>query len=111
MEGINNNLSLISYNCEHANNLRLPFLQDLFERCDFLLIQEHGLYQSKLSWFNAVGNKEGMPSTKVGIHGVSAMDEGKPLRGRPNGGTAILWYESIAVRVTPVAWDSIFFVL
>ena len=35
MAGSNNNLSLISYNCQHANELSLPFLQELFENCDF----------------------------------------------------------------------------
>lgn len=82
MEGKNKNLSLISYNCEHADDKRLPFLQDLFEMCHFLILQEHSLYQSKLSWLSAVGNNIGKHGVKVGVHGVSAMDESKPLRGR-----------------------------
>ena len=74
----------------------------LFERCDFLMLQGHGLYQYKLGWLSAVGKHD----VKVGIHGVSAMDESKPLRGRPNGGAVILWHEALDGQVTIVAWDS-----
>ena len=99
MMEVNKQLTIISYNCQHADNVRLPILQELFEKCDFLLLQEHSLFQSKLSWFNNIGNN-------IGIHGVSAMDENKPLRGRPNGGAAILWHESINGRNSPVPWDN-----
>ena len=106
MAVLHNDLTLISYNCEYADNVRLPCLQNLFERCDFLLLQEHGLYQSKLGWLSAVGENIGEHGVKVGIHGVSAMDESKPLRGRPNGGAVILWHEALTGIVTPIAWDS-----
>ena len=99
MEGVNKVISVISYNCEHADDIRLPFFHELFDMCDFLLLQEHALFQSKLPWLNAVGSD-------VGIHGVSAMDENKPLRGRPHGGAVILWSGSIGGLVTPVPWDS-----
>ena len=59
MEGTNKELSIISYNCEHADVKRLPFMQDLFEMCDFLLLQEHSLYKSKLPWLSAVGSNTG----------------------------------------------------
>ena len=49
-------LSLISYNCEYANNVRLPFMKELYSNCDFLFIQEHGLFKSRLSWFHKLGN-------------------------------------------------------
>ena len=102
----NNNLSLISYNCQHADELRLPFLQNLFDNCDFLLLQEHSLYQSKLGWFNEIGSNDGNTKVRVGIHGVSAMDESKPLHGRPNGGAVILWHETLVGHINPVSWDS-----
>ena len=69
-------LSLISYNCEYANNVRLPFMKELFSNCDFLFIQEHGLFKSRLSWFYNLGDN-------VGIHGVSAKDECQLIHGRP----------------------------
>ena len=106
MEGTNKELSIISYNCEHADVKRLPFMQDLFKMCDFLLLQEHSLYKSKLPWLSAVGSNIDEKDVKVGIHGVSAMDEGVLLHGRPNGGAVILWHESLGGCVTPIAWDS-----
>ena len=59
MESFNKKLTIISYNSEHADDVRLPCLQGLFEKCDFLMLQEHGLYQSKLGWLNAVGKDIG----------------------------------------------------
>ena len=102
MEGNNSYLSISSYNCEHADDVRLPFFIELFNVSDFVLVQEHGLFKSKLSWFNSIKTN----TSDVGIHGVSAMDETKPLRGRPFGGVAILWRKSLRGQVTPVHWDS-----
>ena len=95
----NKDLNIYSYNCIHADNVRLPFLRELYESCDFLLVQEHALFKNKLSWFGALG-------PDVGIHGVSAMDDSKPLNGRPFGGAAVLWHESLDGRIIPVPWQS-----
>ena len=92
-------IKIISYNCEHADNVRLPFFKQLFEKGDFVLIQEHGLLKSKLSWFQEINEN-------IGIHGVCAMKEDQLLRGRPHGGAAILWRGTLSNRVTPVTWDS-----
>ena len=99
MANTNKTLTLTSFNCEHADNFRLPFLKELFNKCDFLLIQEHGLLKSKLSWFHELGEN-------VGIHGVSAMKEDQLPWGRPHGGAAILWHGTVHNRVTPLSWDS-----
>ena len=102
MAGLNNDnecISINSHNCGHASNFKLPLFNDLLEGCDFLLLQEHMLFKSKLIWFNSI-------SSDVGVHGVSAMDESKPLVGRPYGGVAILWRKSLVGQVVPVHWDS-----
>ena len=91
MAGLNNDnecISINSHNCGHASNFKLPLFNDLLEGCDFLLLQEHMLFKSKLIWFNSI-------SSDVGVHGVSALDESKPLVGRPYGGVAILWRKSL----------------
>ncbi len=62
-------LSIITYNCEHADDTRLPFIKQLFNQCDFLLLQEHGLYRSQFGWFDKIG------ISGVGKHGESAMNE------------------------------------
>ena len=62
-----NLLSCISYNYEHADDVRLPHMKELFKQCDFLLLQEHGLLKSQFEWFDKIDNG-------VGKHGVSAMN-------------------------------------
>ena len=54
------NMKITTYNCEYANNIRLPFMKNLFSECDFLFIQEHGLFQSKLSWFHTLEDGVGV---------------------------------------------------
>ena len=98
MDTTANTISISSYNCQYANELRLPFFEKLFHESDFLLIQEHGLYADKLDWFSALGD--------VCVHGVSAMDARRALRGRPHGGAAIVWRAALAARVEPVPWDA-----
>ena len=93
------NSTFLSFNCQYADNARLPYLRQLFHECDFLFIQEHGLHKSKLSWFHELGSD-------VGVHGVSAMDEGQVIHGRPHGGAAILWHSDMCHRVTPIPWES-----
>ena len=61
MEGIVNNLFCISYNCSHADDTRLPLFKELFAKCDFLMLQEHGLHKCQFDWFNNIydGNHQG----------------------------------------------------
>ena len=99
MASVSENLTLISYNCEYANDIRVPFMKQLFSQCDFLCLQEHGLFKSKLPWLRILGDD-------VCFHGVSAMDEGQLLRGRPHGGAAIVWHGGMQHQVTPVPWNS-----
>ena len=100
MEGVSKaNLSCISYNCNYANNVKLPFFKELFEQCDFLMLQEHGLYNSQFQWFDNIKNG-------IGKHGLSAMDEGQLLRGRPHGGVVILWNPNLKCKVTPLKCNS-----
>ena len=93
------NISCISYNCNYANNVKLPFLKELFVQCDFLMLQEHGLYNSQFQWFDNIKNG-------IGKHEASAMDEGQLLRGRPHGGVVILWNPNMRCKVTPVICNS-----
>ena len=60
MAEINQKLSFTSFNCEYADNVRLPYLKQLFNECDFLFVQEHGLYKSNLSWFHELGSNVGV---------------------------------------------------
>ena len=93
------NVTCISYNCSYANDVKLPFLKELFEQCDFLMLQEHGLYKSQFQWFDNIQNG-------IGKHGESAMDENQLLRGRPHGGVAILWNPKLKSKITPISCSS-----
>ena len=94
------NLTITSYNCEYADKSRLEFLKSIFVDSNFLLVQEHGLYQTRLDWFDMLSPKG------VSKHGVSAMDERVLLSGRPHGGVAILWHNDLNAKVTPIAIQS-----
>ena len=92
-------LSCISYNCSHAGSAKLPLLKELFEECDFLLLQEHGLHKCQFDWFDNIYDR-------IGKHGVSAMDETQLLRGRPHGGVVILWNPDLKCKIVPVKCES-----
>ncbi len=64
-----------------------------------MFLQEHGLYKSSFGWFDKIGNG-------VGKHGVSAMNERKFLRGRPNGVATIIWNKILKTKVVPVEHES-----
>jgi hypothetical protein len=99
MENKNKKLTITSYNCEYANDVRLPFLQKMFNTCDFLFLQEHGLFKSQFGWFDKIGDG-------VGKHGVSAMNECEALYGRPHGGAVIIWNKNLKWKVVSIEFDS-----
>ncbi len=76
-------LTCISYNCEQADNSRLSFLKELYQKSYYLLLQEHGLFKTHFGWFANLGDD-------VCKHGISAMDETQLLKRRPNGGAVII---------------------
>ena len=88
-----------TYKCEYADDTRIPFFQRIFSKCDFLCVQEHGLFKSQLGWFYKI-------ERGLGKHGVSAMDENIALKGRPHGGVAILWKSTLSIKVMPLECDS-----
>ncbi len=92
-----NKLTCIVYNCEYADHSRIDFIKSLYQQCDFLLLQEHGLYRSQFDWFNSLRDN-------VSKHGVSVMNERVLLKGRPRGGAAIIWKGSLnaIARVTQI---------
>ena len=94
-------LSIVSYNCQCANDPKLPFLRELYDKCDFLLLQEHGLFKSQFGWFDKIDEQNG-----VGKCGVSAMNEEILLTGRPHGGVhvAIIWKSNMKLSAA-VTWQ------
>ena len=65
----------------------------------FVFIQEHWLLSDRLQIF-----QEKIPG--IGSHGISAIDAGQLLIGRPHGGCSILWNNDMNCAVTPIATQS-----
>ena len=78
----------ISFNYEYADDIWAPFLSELSNQCDFLLLQEHDLFMSQLDWFCGLG-------CGVSVHGVSGMDERRLVGGRTHSGAATLWRDNM----------------
>ena len=86
-------LHITSYNCKGLGSGRIPYINMLLKNHDIVLIQEHWLFDGE---FQAFKNKLG----NVGMHAVSGMDPTMPLRGRPYGGCAIIWRNSMQCQIT-----------
>ena len=92
-------IKLSSFNCKNFNNqFKQAYVGRLLQENDFLLIQEHWLYESQFHLFEELDQKTG-----VCVHGKSSMDPGILRQGRPYGGSAILWKSNIMFKVEPIA--------
>ena len=78
-----NACSFVSYNVKGYSPDKIPYLNSLFNQCDFLLIQEHWLYQAHIGQIC-----RDLPNSMV--HGCSGMDDSQIRSGRPYGGCAII---------------------
>ena len=92
MSSFSSSLSIISFNCKGFRYKTHDYVQSLFNKCDFLLIQEHWLLSSQFYHFSKyvkgacyTANTD-MPDDTLGP-------------GRPYGGTAILWHDNVNCKV------------
>ena len=87
-----NNLNIISYNSRGFKNPNFNYLNTLFERCDFLLVQETWLYNFESNIVNSV-------LSGAMHHSISAMDDADiGRRGRPHGGISIIWKKDLPLK-------------
>lgn len=93
------NLKVCTYNCKHFRDIKLPFVEKLFNSCTFLLLQEHCLFSSQFEQFSKVCDH-------VCYSASSAMDENELLIGRPHGGCAILWNSKLEYQVDEIKCES-----
>ena len=63
-------LNLSSYNSSGSRTDRLLYIQDIFNDCDILLIQEHWLFHNKLSVYKNLIDCE--------VHGTSSIKADQP---------------------------------
>ena len=80
-----------SYNCKHFGVDKYVIMQTLLVACDFLLIQEHCMYNTQfIQRLNSFS-----PNSVCVVS--SSMDESVPLIGRPYWGFSIIWSSNIII--------------
>ena len=77
-------LNVCSYNMRGFNSTKIPYVTDLLNRFSILFLIEHWLTNKQLSDLSA-----SFPG--YSISGVSAILDCNLLRGRPNGGVAVIY--------------------
>ena len=91
-------LRISSFNCKYFNGtLKKNFCKELLDTCDFLLIQEHWLYEDNFHKFDEIDC-----NINICKSGKSAMDASFIRSGRPHGGCIILWRDSIKYNIHPI---------
>ena len=89
-------LDIVTYNVKGFKPRNYNYLDEIFNKCDMLLLQETWLYNFQSNIVNSVlGN--------CLYHSTSAMDESninKP--GRPFGGCMIIWKKNLGISIKPV---------
>ena len=84
-----------TYNVHGINGPTLSYINDIMTTHDFLLIQEHWLQTSQLHLLND-------KIKNIHSYGISGMNENELHTGRPYGGCAILWRNSLPCKVEPI---------
>ena len=90
-----NILNFTSYYSHGYGPGRFEYIQYLCDNFDFVFVQEHWLLNKQLDLFDKKLN--GIKS-----HCISSMDDSLLIHGRPYGGCAIIWKDSLNINVTPI---------
>ena len=77
----------------------MDYIKQLFHNCDFVLLQEHWLFDTQLSIFER-------EIYNISSHCVSGMNSSCLRYGRPYGGCGILWRNDLHLEITPVLTES-----
>ena len=92
-------LTFASYNSNGLGVGRTEYINQLMNKCDILLLQEHWQLENRLDNLSSI-------FTRTHSHGVSGMNEHEIVQGRPYGGVAFLWKECINCKIRPVKCNS-----
>ena len=88
--------NIASFNCKNFNNVGTRcFIENKFNDCQILLLQEHWLYESQFHLFDNVFGS----NIPVSYNAKSAMDQSIIRSGRPFGGNAIIWKSNIKNKI------------
>ena len=91
-------LKICTFNCKNFNGtLKIDYISSLLDKCDFLCLQEHHLFESEFYKFEELSVQSSVMCTAT-----SAMDPTIFHRGRKFGGTAILWKANMKYTVNSI---------
>ena len=91
-------LSLSIFNCKYfKGSLKKKFCKELLDGSDFLMIQEHWLYEDNFHKFDEIDSE-----INICKYGKSAMDPNMIRVGRPHGGCIILWRDNINCKINHI---------
>ena len=88
-------LKICSFNSHGLGPGRMEYIKQLCNDCDFVLLQEHWLFDTQLSEISNISS-----------HCVSGMDSTCLRYGRPYRGCGVLWRNNLLLEVTPVLAES-----
>ena len=89
----------IIYNSQGCGAGKLEFRNDLLKESDLLLVQEHWLSESQLILFK-------QKLFNVNSYAVTGMDSNVLHHGRPYGGLAIIWNQTLDATIEPIHCSS-----
>lgn len=89
-------LKFASYNVHGIKNCNWAYLNEIVNIHDFVLIQEHWLHSSQ---FHLISDK----IRGVSVACTSGMSDHEHIQGRPYGGCAIIWRNTLRFAVEPIA--------
>ena len=94
------NLKIVSYNTKGFKFRNFGYLNQIFDRCDVMMLQETWLYNFES--FHISSNLKGSQ-----YHCISAMpDDDIGRQGRPYGGLAIIWHNNCNMLVKGITVTS-----
>jgi exonuclease III len=101
MDNCKTNFTITSFNCKHfkASGPKFDFINEIFDTCDIIMLQEHCLYESEFYKIAMIGNGSG-------VEAVSSMCENVQRLGRPYGGCAIVWNPRLNAKIDGVATNN-----
>ncbi len=92
---LSNGLTIASWNSRGHSDNRIEYMSKIINDVDILLVQEHWHFESNIC---TLVNK----MNDVHVYGISRMDSGVLLSGRPHGGCAFLYSRNLKCNITPV---------
>ena len=84
-----------SFNCKGFKPRNYNYIRDIFKDASILLIQEHWLFNFEFDKISSILNE-------ASFHAKSSMDNKILLKGRPYGGTAIIYRNNLKAKISPI---------